>query len=448
MYKNFGGIFMEKPLYSHLIKYHSSNRVSFAMPGHKNGRGLIKNVIDCDVTELDATEDLHEPGEVLLRSQNMISKVYGVDESFILTSGSTTGIQAMITAVYKKGAILLSTPDCHMSVINACALIGAELMLAPMKYDKYGHCVDFENLEDILNKEKRICAVIAVSPDYYGVCKNISQTALICHKYNIPLLVDGAHGAHFASSDIFPAFDGADCVVMSAHKTLNALTGGAYLHLNGSRVDRNRIKSALGMFGSSSPSYVIAASAELAALNMGKDEWERTVHMCTELKQTVPMPSLDNDDPTRMVFFTGNRTGFDVEKMLADDFGIDIEMADLHSIVLIATPSNTDDDFKRLSEALCKIGNNELPLEYNEVVPPTESFFPSDGFFAESESVSIDDSEGRIATSTVMAYPPGIPVICCGARITGQMIEKIKELYKSGAKLKGIDTDLMVSVVK
>ncbi len=439
---------MEMPLYNHLIKYHNSGRVSFAMPGHKNGRGLLKNIIDCDVTELDATEDLHEPGEVLLRSQEMISKVYGVDESLILTSGSTTGIQAMIAAVYKKGGVLLSSPDCHMSVINACALMGVQLMFAPMKYDSFGHCTgfDYEKLEDILNKEKLICAVIAVSPDYYGICKNISKTAHICHKYDIPFLVDGAHGAHFASSDIFPDFNGADCIVMSAHKTLNALTGAAYVHVNGNRVNKERLKIALGMFGSSSPSYVISASAEAAALTMDKSEWERTAKRCTELKKSISMPSLVNDDPTRMVFFTGEKTGFEVEKLLADEFGIDIEMADLHSIVLIATPSNTEDDFERLNKALSKISNTLEPEECKAILPTSEIFSPSDGFFGECESVNIDDALGRIAASTVMAYPPGIPVICCGAKITEQMIKNIKELQKAGAKLKGIDKDLMVNV--
>lgn len=440
---------METPLYSHLMNYHKSGRVSFAMPGHKNGRGLPENIIDCDVTELSATEDLHSPGAVLERSQRLISQRYGADESFILTGGSTEGIQAMIAAALNPDEILLSSPDCHMSVINICALLGIHIMFAPMKYDRYGHCTDFdfERMSALLKNEKRIRAVIAVSPDYYGICKNVSETADICHKYNIPLLIDGAHGAHFASSEIFPDFAGADCIVMSAHKTLNALTGAAYLHLNGNRINKARLQRAMAMVGSSSPSYVIASSAEAAALGMDKYEWERTAQRCAELKMKVPMPSLDNSDPTRLVFFTGERTGFEVEKSLAEDFGIDIEMADLNSVVLIATPSNTAEDFERLYNALCNFASDVQPKKIQPIIPPCGEFSPSKGFFGETEAVNIEKSAGKISASTVTAYPPGIPVICCGAEITSGMIKTVTELHKAGAKLTGLN-ELLIEVKK
>lgn len=447
---------METPLYTHLIQYHDTQRVSFAMPGHKNGRGLPKNIMDCDVTELAATEDLHSPGKFIKRSLDLIRRIYGADESFILTGGSTAGIQSMISSALSPGDTLLSFADCHMSVINTCALLGIKLKFFSAKYDTDGHYAGFD--EDILKSSlDGVSALIAVSPDYYGRTKDIIKLAEICHKKNIPLLVDQAHGAHFAVSDKFPppaCVLGADCTVMSAHKTLNALTGAAYLHVNGDIIDRRRIRRALSMFQSSSPSYPIAASAETAALTISTRDWETTIKRCENLKNNVPMRSLKNDDPTRLVFFTEDITGFEAEKILADKFGIDIEMADAQSVILIATPSNTDKDFDRLKDALTTIGSQSCHGGINGShvhampVTPKGIVSPSDGFFADIEAVPLLQATGRIAACSVAAYPPGIPIICCGAPITLQMTDTISKLIRIGAKITGLESNNYIYVVK
>ena len=444
---------METPLYTHLLTYNNQNRISFAMPGHKNGRGLPQRLIDCDVTELAATEDLHSPGEIIKKSQRLIAQKYGAKKSYIITGGSTAAIQAMICAALKPGEFLLSSPDCHMSVINTCAILGIQLMFTSAFEENNGHYTHLneEILKSELTENPKIKAVIVVSPDYYGMSKDIGRLSQICHENNIPLLTDQAHGAHFMVSDIFPESAcrlGADCTAVSVHKTLNALTGGAFLLVNSQIINEERLHNALKMFQTSSPSYVIAASAEAAALMVSAKAWENTVRLCEDLKKHSPLEYLQNDDSTRLVFYTQGMSGFEAEKILADKFGIDIEMSDLLSIVLIATPSNTSEDFERLYEALSFLKSEKSTMrDYIKIDIPKGVFSPKDGLWCETERVNINNALKRIAAQTVTLYPPAVPIICGGAEISENMINLILRLKKSGAKITGMD-DLCILVRK
>ncbi|HIT85573.1 MAG TPA: aminotransferase class V-fold PLP-dependent enzyme [Candidatus Ornithomonoglobus intestinigallinarum] len=433
---------METPLYSRLMRYNGQNRISFAMPGHKNGRGLPDGLICCDVTELAHTEDLHSPGKAIERSLELLAEKYGADESFILTGGSTLGVHAMIAAALKPGDTLVSFSDCHMSVVNACALFNIRLKFFSPSLDNDGHYAGFDEAE-LTAALEGASALIAASPDYYGRSKDIEKLAGICRAHGLPLLVDQAHGAHFAVSDIFPAPApkcGADCTVMSAHKTLNALTGAAYLHINGNITDKRRIGRAVCALETSSPSYVIAASAETAALTMSRENWERTALLCDKLKSSVNLRALKNDDKTRLVFFTDTVSGFEAEKILADKFGIDIEMADAGSIVLIVTPSNTEKELDALCGALNYISSlkKRQRLIIPRVSPPEGVFSPAAGFFSESTETAFENAAGKTAACTVTSYPPGIPVICCGAVITEEAVRSVKELIGAGAKITGL----------
>lgn len=449
---------MNTPLYTHLINYHKQNRISFAMPGHKNGAGLAKDIVCCDVTELRYTEDLYEPGIYIQQSQHLIAQKYGSNKSYILTGGATSGIQSMIAASLKKGEILLSTPDCHMSVINTCALLGIRLMFMPMRCDENGHYkyFDYTTICRVIENNHDIKAVLAVSPDYYGVTKNLSELSSICKQYKIPLLADQAHGAHFVAGEAFPATaveEGADCTVMSAHKTLNALTGAAYLHFNSDIINKGRLTRALSMFQTSSPSYPIAASAEKAILELDNNAWEKCVKQCETLKSKIlndtNISVLNNDDPTRMVFFNLGIKGTEAERILANDFGIDIEMSDAESLIFIATPWNSDSDYERAYTALkeiCRCGNRLEKIAHNSYIYK-DIISPSEGFWSDYEMIDLKYAHDRVSACTVTAYPPGVPVICCGAVIDKTMISRINELIDLGIKIRGMD-NMRIAVVK
>lgn len=443
---------MSAPLYEKLINYHSENRISFAMPGHKNGRGLRSDLLKCDVTELLSTENLHNPHEAVTESKRLLSELYGSDESFILTCGSTACIQAMIASAVPRGGTLLAAADCHMSVINACALFGINLKLIPREIDS--EFLIAKPISDIENYIDGADAVIITSPTYYGVCSDIASIAKTCHKHGAPLLVDEAHGAHFIADNRFPTpaiMRGADAVCQSAHKTLNALTGAAFLHVSGERINRGRLKRAITMVETSSPSYAIAASADISREELERGGWSDIIDECERFKEKINMllhiKPLKNDDPTRLVLNFGayKITGFEVDKILSEEYGIDVEMSDLLNIVLIVTASNTAEDLERLYRALIKITADLDEREKPPQIPPFPKhsgvISPYKAIFADTKTVPLDDSIGKISAVTLTPYPPGIPVIYMGSPITAEQVGYIKYLLAAGAEITGMENE-------
>lgn len=448
---------MSAPLYERLTDYHKKNRISFAMPGHKNGRGLRADLLACDVTELDATENLHRPREFVTESKRLLSKLYGSDTSYILTCGSTAAIQAMIASCVKRGGMLLAASDCHMSVINACAVLGINLKFIPREIDR-----DFLVADRLLSVKKYIDgadAVIITSPTYYGMVSDIEQIAEECHSRGIPLLADEAHGAHFIADECFPTGAiglGADAVCQSAHKTLNALTGAAYLHVGGNLINKNRLEKALTSFQTSSPSYIIAASADLAREELERGGWGGIIDECRRFKEATSsalnIKCLENDDPTRIVlnFCEYETTGFEISERLSEEFGIDVEMADLLNIVLIVTSSNTSKDLRSLHRALKELTKRLEKRKTAVTIAPPPAIdgviSPSAAFFADTDTVAVENSAGMVSAVTVNAYPPGIPVICTGAKITQEQIEYIKYMQSAGAEIAGVNNGKIETV--
>ena len=447
---------MGAPLYEHLRNYASQNRISFAMPGHKNGRGLKRDLVSLDVTELKVTENLYHGGKYVTEANRLLSRLYGAEESYILTGGSTAAVQAMICGAVKKGGTLLAAADCHMSVINACTLLGINIRFFSKEID-----VDFsvplgtDTIEGLVSPD--IDAVLVTSPNYYGICSNIKRLAIECHEKGIPLLIDEAHGAHFAAGG-FPttAVQYADAVCHSAHKTLNAMNGAAYLHFCGKYIDRERAKKAITMFQSTSPSYVIAATADTARAEIENGEmWKSTRELCESFRRAaanIGIGVLKNDDVTRIVlnFSEFKITGYDVENILSES-GIDIEMADMANIVLIVTPANTKDEMRSLWWTLLNIAEN-TPKQENSITitkPPvcTETLNPSDAFWSKGEMVHFTRTAGRVAKTTIVPYPPGVPVIFTGERIRKEQIEYIEEILAAGGEVYGLD-DGKIEIVK
>lgn len=448
---------MSAPLYERLRAYAKQNRISYAMPGHKNGRGLKSDLLSLDVTELTLTENLHNPHEYVTRTQDLLSELYGSDKSYILTGGSTAGVQAMICGALKKGDTLLSACDCHMSVVNTCALMGINIRFFPKELDHvFAVMKGIDTVKEYLTED--IDAVIITSPTYYGLCSNIENIAKECHEKNIPLLVDEAHGAHFVSDTLFPetAVHFADAVCQSAHKTLNALNGAAYLHINGTRIDRERLEQSLSMLQSSSPSYPTAASADIARDEIsGKNSWKATYEMCRDFKKKIAdlgILTLQNDDMTRLVlnFSEFDVTGFRISDLLSYE-GIDVEAADLFNVILIVTPSNTARDMRRLYRALRKI---VLTLNKRDkaikIQPPPiteKTLSPSRAFFADRQEIDFHDAIGHISCTAVTPYPPGVPVIHMGETIRAEQVEYIERLISDGAEVTGLSNNKIMTAV-
>ena len=440
---------METHIYNRLCAYKRENRISFAMPGHK-GKEALQKLFELDVTELSNTIDLMHPDEAVTKSQKLLSKLYRSDESFILTCGSTIAIHAMLCAALKSGDTLLAASDCHMSVVNMCAIMGINIRLIPKEYD----CTiptKTKAISHYLQKYPDIKACLVTSPNYFGVCSDIAELAKECHSHNIPLLVDEAHGAHFVASDKLPktAIElGADISCQSAHKTLDALTGAAYLHIKSNLVSAERLHTALTMLHSSSPSYPIAASAELAFCKLDSSKWDKWCKICEETKSRIQKNTdihfLNNDDCTRIValFDKYESAGFEVAKILSDKYKIDVEMSTPTSVVLITTPSNTKNELEIFAAAV-----EEIVMQFNKsnspvttILPPysDELIYPQKAFFASKISIPLQNSISHICADTVTVYPPGIPVLYPGSVITKEIVEYLTLAMDNNILVTGI----------
>lgn len=462
----------DTPLYDRLTAYRKKKRISFAMPGHKGGQGLDqrfkKQLHWYDVTELKDTEDLHAPGPALKRSQKILSDFAGSQESFYLTGGSTAGNFAMLIGTLCPGDLLIAERSCHKSVINAASLFGYRLAWLPQKVHPRFHIPlppTAEDLKQALVKYPAAKAVFVTSPSYYGLCAGISGLSALAHKHGLPLLVDEAHGAHFmAGSSLFPPTalkGGADICVQSAHKTLNALTPAAYLHLGSSRhIHRERLICALSMVQTSSPPYMVAASGELAIaqLAQNRSKWNKTAVLVKQLKQDLTantfIKCLENQDPARLVcnFSAYQTSGYAVCGFLRDQANIDIEMADAQNIVCIVTPSNTAGEIEALKQALFSISHKLPPVQDPTVFPSLEEeeqiFSPQDAFYRAGELIPLKGSEGRLCRSLITAYPPGTAIIAPGQRVCSGQIEQIILLRELGATLTGLTDHFEIEVGK
>ena len=277
----FGG-----PLYRKLREYGESDYYGFHMPGHKRQLGSFENPYKFDITEIDGFDDLHHPERdgVLTRAQERAAGLYGAEETHFLVGGSTAGILSAISGCTRRGGRILMARNCHRSVYHAAELGGLEAeYLYPQQIASPGinGPVLPEDVERALAEKEAFSeqekgqdarkaagwfqAVVITSPTYDGICSDVRAIAKICHRHEVPLIVDQAHGAHFPFSDYFPedaVSAGADVVIHSVHKTLPSLTQTALLHIQGRLADRERIRHFLSVYQSSSPSYILMASID------------------------------------------------------------------------------------------------------------------------------------------------------------------------------------------
>lgn len=469
------------PLFDHLNRYTKKRRTSFAMPGHKGGRGLDrafrKNIYKYDVTELEDTENLHSPGHQLSQSKQQLADFYGAVESFFLVNGSTSGIHAMIASACTHGGCIAVNRACHISVINACALFGVTpIFINQNIVDTFSipEGVNPAELISVLDRYPEIQAVLITSPSYYGGASDIRTISKITSARGIPLLVDEAHGAHFAANEsVFPTtavLEGADMVVQSAHKTLGALNQSAYLHFSSDIVDKNKLKNALAMLQTSSPSYPIVLSGDLACRYLrteGARAWDKICERCDDFRTRVESKTeikffstlfngknhFDSVDPSRIVmnFSAYSTTGFEVQDILREEFNIDMEMADLFNVVGIATPFNTERDFVRLENAVVDITGELRPSDSVPSFPtppiPDMAMMPQQAFHAKGRFVRLDEAVGCVSRSTVVAYPPAVPIICTGEIITPESAAYIDALRDIGANICGLNENGYISIV-
>ena len=468
-----GGSMRNTPVFDMLERYRELGHISFAMPGHKGGHGFpapfLEHICAYDVTELAETDSLHAPREEIREAMRLAAAFYGAEETFFLVNGSTAGIHCMLAAACRRGGKVLVNRGCHMSLIHACILFGLEPVYIPQGLlEGFGVPAPVRpaQVQAALSRH-RVQAVLLTSPNFYGVCADLEEIAAIAHAHRVPLLVDEAHGAHFAAAEVFPQTAiraGADMAVQSAHKTLNAPNQSAFLHIRSDLVDRERLRAYTVMLQTSSPSYPMVAAMDLARAELEDgQQWGALYRACVALKARIAAQSAICPltaacaggyavDETRLVFnFSAYQTtGFDVFRKLTEQ-GIDAEMADLDNVVCIATAANTAAELHILEKALLSIAEKLPPAgtRYEAAPPPVleQALPPADAFDAPGVYLPLKQAAGRISKTTAAAYPPGVPVIACGERISPEAAAYLCELQEAGAEITGL-RDEMIEVVK
>ncbi len=464
----------QTPLVTALQTLSQQPEISFHTPGHKRGRGspeglqhwLGRAVFQGDLPELPELDNLFTPQGVIQSAQALAAQVWGANQTWFLVNGSTCGIVAAVLATCGDGDKLILPRNSHQSAIAAVIQAGAiPIFMEPQQDPQWdlAWCVTPEVLLQTVETHPDAKAVLLLHPTYHGVCGDLATLTAIAHRYQIPVIVDEAHGSHFPFHAGLPPAAlacGADVVIQSTHKTLGAFTQASMLHRQGDRVTGDRLSRALQLVQSTSPNYLLLASLDAARQQMatqGQTLWARTWELAhrvrTELAhleglkiltlpETAP-PGFQFLDITRLTLDVSQwgMTGFSVDDQLREQFGITAELPTLRQLSFILTFGNTQNDIERLIQAMIQLAPPVLPPSSSCSLPslpiaPRE-LTPRQAFFAQTEIVPSSAAIDRLSAELICPYPPGIPVLIPGERITPEAIAYLQDVLRLGGMISG-----------
>lgn len=466
---------MELYLYKKLVEYEDEGMYPFHMPGHKrNIKNEIQSPYSIDITEIDGFDNLNDPNDILKQSMEAAAQLYGAKETFYLVNGSTVGILSAITATCNRGDKILMARNCHKAVYNAVRLLELEPIYIPLHYieeQKVFAGIQEEAFKKLLEEHKSIKAVIITSPTYEGIVMHIQKVKMWIEPYQIPLIVDEAHGAHFPFCDHFPKSaitKGADIVIQSIHKTMPSFTQTALLHLCSDRITREQMQDCISIYQTSSPSYVLMAGIEYA-IDYGikqKEKFQKYVTLLLEYrekyshfqhisllnKEDIMKAGGYDFDPCKLVFFFHDTedTGNTMSDRLRKEHHIQVEMAERDYIIAISTVMDTEEGFERLYQAL-KTMDQEIERKISQTKQRTQKkplplqtqeydivLLPSNAWKQRKIEVCLQKAESAICGEAIYLYPPGIPIVVPGERITKRTIQQMIAYKREGFYVKGI----------
>ena len=426
---------MDTPIYDFLCRYNARSTTRFHMPGHK---GIV--FLGCehlDLTEIHGADALYEAAGIIARSEANATALFGTQRTCYSTEGSSQCIRAMLYLTLTNrpaGAapVIVAARNVHKSFIYAAAMLDAEVVwLYPQENTSLCRCpITAAQLEETLAAlDAPPAAVYVTSPDYLGGMADIAALAEVAHRHGTILAVDNAHGAYlrFMQPSLHPLDLGADICCDSAHKTLPALTGSAYLHIGKTapKAFADHAKAALALFGSTSPSYLILASLDLCNRTLAEGYQEQLgtmVKALDDLREALREGGwqVEESDPLRLTLrmptgLTGNRLS---ETLSAR--GMECEYADEDFLVLMLTPENREEELAAFAAAL---GKNEADYVPPAILPTARGERARsirEAVFAPHETVPAAQAEGRICASPAVSCPPAIPIVISGERITAE----------------------------
>jgi arginine decarboxylase len=464
------------PIFDAVKRYIETGTIPFHVPGHKQGRGLPElaayageRVLEMDLTCMPGLDNICNPRDAIAEAEALAAKTFGADRAFFLVNGTTSGIQAMIMAVCHPGDKLIIPRNAHKSAVGGIIMSGANPVYIEPEIDTdFGISmgVSPEQVERAILQHPDAKAVFVINPNYYGTASDLSAIVEVAHRHGIPVIVDEAHGAHLAFSDELPlsAMEaGADLAASSTHKLVGSMTQSSMLLLKEGLVSAERVKGVLNLTQTTSPSYLLLTSLDLARKQIalhGKELVSNTLELARWVKNELKTvegiqlfgeglagrPGCHAFDPTKIILnVTGlGMSGYEVEHLLREEHRLQVELSDLYNVMFVITLGDTRETVQYLVNCIKSISKcNPLKnvVKYCPPLPeiPNMMVLPRDAFYSETKLVPLAEAAGEISAESIMAYPPGIPLICPGEIITQSVIDYVNILKQEQADLQGTE---------
>ncbi|MFL0604651.1 aminotransferase class I/II-fold pyridoxal phosphate-dependent enzyme [Cylindrospermopsis raciborskii] len=472
----------QTPLIDALKSSISKNHTPFYTPGHKRGAGvspiltdlLGKDVFRADLTELSELDNLFAPESAILAAQELAAMAFGAQRTWFLVNGSSCGIIAAIMTVCEPNQHILLPRNIHLSVVSGLIIAGAIPIFINPQYDQdldITCSITPKDLEVALAQHPQAKAVLVVYPTYNGVCGNLKAICQVTHEHNIPLIVDEAHGAHLNFHDNLPISAltaGADLTIQSTHKTLGSMTQTSMLHIQGNRINIDRLNQALQLVQSTSPSFILLASLDAARQQMaidGQNLMQQTLELANIARNKIReipglsvlelpkirQPGFFDLDKTRLTVNVKELgiTGFTTENFLIE-MGIVPEVSSFENVTFIISLGNNELDINALVKVFKKI--NDIPrcrkyemstsniiskIIFNYQPDNRLVISPREAFFATSEILPLEKTVDRICAENICPYPPGIPILMPGERITKSALDYLQQVQDLGGVITG-----------
>ncbi|HJK02047.1 MAG TPA: aminotransferase class I/II-fold pyridoxal phosphate-dependent enzyme [Methanocorpusculum sp.] len=474
------------PILNFLIDHANKHTVSFHMPGHKGSKiyqrlgyeSFLNSIMDCDITEILGADNLFQTEGIIKNTQEEYAKLYGSKRSYLLVNGTSGGVIAAIMATVSKGKKLILARNSHKAIFNTLRFAGIKPIYAyPEVIHEYGisGVVTPKEIERCLKENPDAEAVILPSPNYYGICSDISSIADVVHAWEKILIVDQAHGAHLkffsdAGCDGIPKSaeeQGADITINSIHKTLASFTQSALLNLNSDRIDSYVLEDKLQMIQSTSPSYLLMASLDINADILKQHgheiitEWHEALLSFYREAKTIPGLCVIGNP-----FDDARNINLDITKINLDMSSIGIDAAELEHLLMehgifaelttgnilmcMTGIGNTKSDMDRLLAALKEISERKTKVHtckkpVNKVFETKLSLFDIP---QNKERIPLSAGAGRICAVAIIPYPPGIPLVCPGEMITEEIVDYVHTLRTEGEKVIGVNEHDEITVGK
>jgi arginine/lysine/ornithine decarboxylase len=464
------------PLYDALVHYGFKQNVTpFDVPGHKMGNGIAKRFINdvgeaifkLDVNSMKELDSLSNPVSVIKEAEELAADLFGASHAFFLVNGSTSGVQNMILATCNDNDKIIMPRNMHKSAYNGIILSGSiPIYIDPVIHEDSGISmgVTVESVKQTIMNHLDAKAILLLHPNYFGYTSHLKEIIEFAHEKNIIVLVDQSHGSHFSLHDSFPESAislGADLVTISMHKTGGSLTQSSILLHNNGLVPYSKLRSTINLAQTSSASYLLLASLDVARQHLALNKTEllnQVAYLSTYAKEAInQIPGfkvlnssiLDGDgiyahDNTKLTIDVSayGMSGFKVYDLFKEHYNIQLELGETHVVLAIISLGDSKESidtlingFKQFSEHYpIKLKNTIKTIELSI---PEMVYTPRQAFFKQSTLMDLTLTEGMIAADSIMIYPPGIPLVVPGERITQDIINNYTYFVKQEAVLIG-----------